>query len=69
MIGQSIWMSLLICYLAITLEDSNTGGTIKIGKPKFPLGAFFNYVDKILSFFDNLPPYVDIFFITYNYKS
>ena len=26
-------------------------------------GAFTNYVDKILSYFDDLPPYVDIFYL------
>ena len=26
-------------------------------------GAFFNCIDKILAFFDPLPPYVDIFYI------
>ena len=25
-------------------------------------GAFTNYVDKFLAFFDHLPPYVDIFY-------
>ena len=25
-------------------------------------GSFTNYVDKILAFFDHLPPYVDIFY-------
>ena len=27
-------------------------------------GAFTNYVDKLLAFFDHLPPYVDIFYLT-----
>ena len=26
-------------------------------------GAFFNYVDNILAYFDHLPSYVDIFYL------
>ena len=29
---------------------------------QWPKGAFTNYVDKFMTFFDHLPPYVDIFY-------
>ena len=41
----------------------NRDAHLFIGDGLRVLGAFFNYVDKILAFYDHLPPYIDIFYL------
>ena len=43
---EILWLS-AVCYLKNTISNK---------------GLFTNYVDKILAFFDHLPPFVDIFY-------